>query len=319
MRLLSGSAQAATGAGGSAIPTAATGGDGTVTGAAARRAILHLWRQVSQSEMGDESHRSSSRQQGAEKSEEDTPLSPAERCAAVEGILNEYQLDGPSSFAATVGAELGESLDRLLLLCVPLSLTLGDDTQRSLQVLERVLSLHCRGGRSLSVRAVQHLFARTESYAEALAVFHTMRCAHVALNMETYYAMLYALQRLEEEGWALQFRNRLLEQEELKLASASTKAAATANTRSTATTEDDGPITSQEDQAMVTEQAIDFVMRGIASPLMPENKPWLGSLLYPSSSPGLQADSATHPSAVKQTASRWDDYGKLWLQRYKGR
>ncbi|EPY33785.1 hypothetical protein STCU_01981 [Strigomonas culicis] len=97
------------------------------------------------------------------------------------------------------------------------------------------------------------------------------------MSMETYHAMLYSLQRLEEEGWA----QRLHAEFE-------------AGGRTT-----------------ISERALDFVLRGVDSQLIPENKPWLGRVMF-------AEGGGDRAAAARQFASTFDQLGKLWVQRYKG-
>ena len=92
---------------------------------------------------------------------------------------------------------LGDALDRLLLLTVPLG-----EGQEPVAAFETVLRCAGRAGRELSVRTIQQLLSRTENYGEAMALFYAMRKANVNMSMEAYYAILYSLQRLEEESGA---------------------------------------------------------------------------------------------------------------------
>nr|CCD17382.1 unnamed protein product [Trypanosoma congolense IL3000] len=142
--------------------------------AEARKEIHELW--LSMEEMGD--------RQG--------------RLQQVKELVEKYKLVPSTPREEDVSRGLGDAYDRLLLLCLPL----GKAGAHGTDVLESLMHLAGRNGRELSVRTIQHLFSWADSFAEALAVFFSMRRCHVAMNMEAYYAMLYSLQRLEEEGWA---------------------------------------------------------------------------------------------------------------------
>lgn len=192
---------------------------------------------------------------------------PEQRVRRVASIIEKYNLDPASPREKDVSRGLGDAFDRLLLLCVPLS----SNTANGTDDLERLMHLSGRNGRKLSVRTIQHLFARTDSFTEALAVFYAMRRCHVAMNMEAYYAMLYSLQRLEEEGWAKRFREEC------------------------------------EEQGRVSEQAMDFVLKGVNNALLPENKPWLGRVMF--------EDRDT--PAQRRDAHDYDELGITWTQRYK--
>ncbi|RNF16304.1 uncharacterized protein Tco025E_05230 [Trypanosoma conorhini] len=193
---------------------------------------------------------------------------PQERVRGVASIIAKYNLDPATPREKDVSRGLGDAFDRLLLLCLPL----GKAATNGTGDLELLMHLAGRNGRELSVRTIQHLFARTDSFSEALAVFYAMRRCHVAMNMEAYYAMLYSLQRLEEEGWAQRFREEC------------------------------------EGQAgRVSEQAMDFVLRGVDNALLPENKPWLGRVMF--------GDRDT--PAQRRTASDYDALSAMWTERYR--
>ncbi|EPY40068.1 hypothetical protein AGDE_03860 [Angomonas deanei] len=190
------------------------------------------------------------------------------RLEGVTGIISKYKLDVTTPREDDICHGLGDALDRLLLLCVPLG------EAGNTELLERVLELAARQGRSLSIRTVQHLFARTSSFPEALGIFYALRKSHVAMNVECYHAMLYSLQRLEEEGWGQRFNEEF----------------------------------EAKDRSEVSEKALEFVLRGVDNQLIPENKPWLGRLMF--------AD-ADNTAAVKQTRESYDSLNRAWVNRYK--
>ncbi|KAG5474465.1 hypothetical protein LSCM1_03249 [Leishmania martiniquensis] len=192
-----------------------------------------------------------------------------ERCEAVAALLDKYKIDPATPREEDVSRGLGDALDRLLLLCVPLSSKHGTD------LLVKLMHVSARQGRQLSMRTIQHLFARTNSYAEALAIFYAMRRSNFAMSMEAYHAMLYSLQRLEEEGWAARFHEEF----------------------------------AASNGAAVSEQALDFVLRGVDNQLMPENKPWLGRIMF--------AEVKDNKATKRQSIASFDAMGKLWVQRYK--
>lgn len=317
-RCLDTATSSSTGGAASATDHAAEGPRDTMQkAAAARREIFDLWAQV-----------------GEWESEGVLPSTGAtdhhhQRFKLLQAILDKYQLSVLTPLEEDVTRGLGDALDRLVLLCLPMIPPSNNteegkkETDSAIQesspdeavpnvvsepmdVLERVLQLASRQGRRLSVRLVQHLFARTQNYAEALSVFHMLRRTHFAMNMETYHAMLYSLQRLEEEGWAQRFREEYLE-----------------NTQQTANHAEG----QQEDGGGVSEQAMEFILRGVQSPLMPENKPWLGRIMYENGAGGENHDeeetrvgeksASTFPAAVKQTTQSWDELGSLWMKRYR--
>ncbi|CBH18167.1 hypothetical protein, conserved [Trypanosoma brucei gambiense DAL972] len=197
----------------------------------------------------------------------ETALEREKRVQQVAALIEKYKLDPSTPREADVSRGLGDAFDRLLLLCLPLGKTDAKGTDN----LERLMHLAGRNGRELSVRTIQHLFARTDSFAEALAVFYTMRRCHVAMNMEAYYSMLYSLQRLEEEGWGQHFRNEY------------------------------------EENGAPSEQAMDFIVKGISNALLPENKPWLGRVMF---------QDRNVPDRRYDTRD-FDELDTAWTQRYK--
>ncbi|CCW68617.1 unnamed protein product [Phytomonas sp. Hart1] len=229
--------------------------------ASARRDIFDLWRTTSELERNYLGNRTT-------PNEKDESAGDQTRILGVARILETYHLTPSTPREEDVCRGLGDALDRLLLLCVPFSNTVGT-TQ-----LEQILHLTGRLGRKLSVRTVQHLFSRTNSYAEALAVFYALRRCNFSMNMETYHAMMYSLQRLEEEGWAIRFHDDYV----------------------------------QSRGESLSEQALDFVLSGINNQLLPENKPWLGRIMF---------SDVNDASAARQTQDSFDELGKLWLDRYR--
>jgi hypothetical protein len=204
------------------------------------------------------------------------------RFASVQAILEKFSISEATQRSADVTPALGEAVDRLLLLTVPLGET-SDVSQ-----LETVLGVIGKSGSQLSIRTVQHLFARVSSYPEAIAVFYAMRRKNVAMDMHAYHAMIYSLQRLEEESWAAKFAN-----ERLALHQASS------SSLSSASQGEEG------DRSFVSEQALDFIMNGVDNQLIPEQKPWLGRVLF--------AD------GEQQAAGRdsFDALGAQWVERYR--
>lgn len=313
--------------------------------AAARREIMELWTRVKQweEEDGAVSFGGTAAASSAEEDERDARRRDhnEERLKAVNNILERYQLDGTSTpLEEDVGRGLGDALDRLILLCLPAATVAvpagrppteeeegglakaGTEESGSRSAgregtatLERVLFLASRHGRRLTVRLVQHLFARTGSYSEALWVFHALRCAHVAMNMETYHAMLYSLQRLEEEGWAQQFHDECLEN--MKKADEAEAGKQSGEQQ---------PPRVSGSAGGVSEQAMEFILRGVQNPLMPENKPWLGRVMYGNGTGNTSELNESGPesfstvaSTMKQTAKSWDELGSQWLDRYRRR
>ncbi|KAL7699501.1 hypothetical protein NQL31_004714 [Lotmaria passim] len=262
----------------SAVADAAGGAADSTAGVAhvmeraaeARREIHELWnRTAAAEEQQQRTTATSASAPGTEEAHAAEEKMAEERCAAVAALLEKYQLDPTTAREADVSRGLGDALDRLLLLCVPLSST------HSTELLTKLMQVCARQGRQLSMRTIQHLFARTNSYAEALAIFYAMRRSNFAMSMEAYHAMLYSLQRLEEEGWAQRFHDEYVESK----------------------------------GQMISEQALDFVLRGVDNQLMPENKPWLGRVMF--------AEVKDNPAAQKQSRASFDEMGKLWVERYK--
>lgn len=292
------------------------------------------------------------------------------RYDALQHLLHKYKLNIRTPLEEDVGRGLGDALDRLILLCVPLppmryggggdtqvshpkqekggrdskrreegkqenensGSGTGVDTEDPLGVLLQVLQIASRQGRRLSVRLVQHLFARTSSYTEALSVFHTLRRAHFAMNMETYHAMLYSLQRLEEEGWAKRFQEEYLQRQKFPARGKESSC------RSGAVDDvEAGEVSRQkadEPREGLSEQALEFILRGVESPLLPENKPWIGQIMYGNGAGGREKDeeevlhsmkgegvaaASTAAGRMRQTAKSWDELGQLWVKRYKQR
>ncbi|KAK7197990.1 hypothetical protein NESM_000754200 [Novymonas esmeraldas] len=235
----------------------------------ARRDIHDLWSRTAAAEEQAQASGTSAASTSADAAAEAEAALAEERCAAVAALLDHYKLDPATPREEDVSRGLGDAMDRLLLLCVPLSPKHGTD------LLVRLMRISARQGRQISMRTIQHLFARTGSYAEALAIFYAMRRSNFAMNMEAYHAMLYSLQRLEEEGWATRFHEEF----------AASKG------------------------EVISEQALDFVLRGVDNQLMPENKPWLGRVMF--------AEVKDNAAVQRQSMASFDEMGQMWVQRYK--
>ena len=147
------------------------------------------------------------------------------------------------------------------------------DSPKSVEYFERMLAVAARNGTELSIRTIQHLFARCRKYSEALTVFHALRKAGVRMNMHAYYAMCFCLQRLEEESWAIKMREAIAESDE------------------------------------VSPQAVQFVLDGCPNQLLPENKPWLGRIVF--------ADADPESATTKGAAADFDAFGRKWTARYE--
>ncbi|KAG5498390.1 hypothetical protein JIQ42_03196 [Leishmania sp. Namibia] len=232
----------------------------------ARREIYELW---SRTAAAEEHAQASPTFTSTDEAAAAEVKAAEERWEAVAALLDKYKLDPATPREDDISRGLGDALDRLLLLCVPLSPKHGTD------LLVKLMHVSARQGRQLSMRTIQHLFARTNSYAEALAIFYAMRRSNFAMSMEAYHAMLYSLQRLEEEGWAARFHEEF----------------------------------AASNGEAVSEQALDFILRGVDNQLMPENKPWLGRIMF--------AEVKDNQATKRQSIASFDEMGQLWVQRYK--
>lgn len=183
-----------------------------------------------------------------------------------ERLIDEFKLADSCPRDDDITLALGESFDRLLLLLVPFN------SVRTGEYLERLLAKAAASGHELSIRTVQHLFARVNNYPEALAIFHAMRKSNVRMNTHAYYAMTFCLQRLEEESWALRHRQKLSETDEL------------------------------------SPEAIQFILDGPPGQLMPENKPWLGRVVF--------ADVDPESTVKNGPRSDFDALGRQFHERY---
>jgi hypothetical protein len=190
----------------------------------------------------------------------------AEISKAARALMDKYHISPETSRDEDVTAALGEAFDRLLLLLVPL------DSPEATAHFERLITLAAKNGQELSLRTIQHVFARCQSYPEALAVFHAMRKCGVRMNVQSYYAVCFCLQRLEEESWALRFREDV------------------------------------DKSGDLSPQALQFILEGCSNQLVPENKPWLGRVVF--------ADSDADQATTKGATADYDALGKQWATRY---
>ncbi len=186
--------------------------------------------------------------------------------AAARALMDKYAVAPETARDEDVTTALGEAFDRLLLLLVPF------DTPGASEYFDRLLQVAAKNDLELTIRTVQHVFARCATYSEALAVFHAMRKAGVRMNMHAYYAMLFCLQRLEEESWAVKFRDDIARNDE------------------------------------VDAQALQFILDGAPGQLLPENKPWLGRVVF--------ADADPEGATTDGTRADYDALGKQWATRY---
>lgn len=157
----------------------------------------------------------------------------------VRELMDKYAMD-PAATARDddITPALGDAFDRLFLMLVP------SDGPSNAAYIDRVLQLAARNGTAIALRTIQHAFARTTSYGEALGLFHSMRKAAVRMDMHAYYAMLFCLQRLEEESWAAKYREQLLKTDELSA------------------------------------EALQFILQGCDNQLVPESEPWRGRVVF---------------------------------------
>ena len=192
-----------------------------LTGAAATREAIHqCWRAQS----------------------DDPSTFEAHRLPKLRKLMDDAQLSPAVARDDDISAALGESMDRLLLLLVPLD-------PETTPYFKRLLELRGRNGLELPIRTIQHLFARVPSYGDAMALFHLMRTCNVNMNMHSYLSMVYCLQRLEEEGVAK------------KLARGG----------------GGGDFSSS---SVVTPESMHFIVNGCDNQLVPEKKPWIGRVMF---------------------------------------
>lgn len=186
---------------------------------------------------------------------------------AARELMDKYQIRADVAREEDVTTAMGEAFDRLLLLLVPFK------NQDDVAYFERLLQVAARNGNELSIRTIQHVFARVQNYAEALSVFHAMRKCGVRMNMHAYYAMCFCLQRIEEESWALKIREDVTK------------------------------------SGQVDQQAMQFILDGCPNQLLPENKPYLGRIVF--------ADADPESATTNGAEADFDALGKQWAQRYQ--
>lgn len=226
-----------------------------------------------------------------------------ERAASARALVDKYSILPETPRESDVAKALGESFDRLMLMLVPLGKK--EDFTANAAYVEKLLGVAGKNGINISVKTVQHLFARSATYSEAIALFYAMRKGKVAMGMDGYYAMIFSLQRLEEESWGLRFREQLL--------SSSSKAPASQSRSQTLTEGSVGAKEEEEEEErgkkrlVLSEQALDFIMNGCENQLMPENKPWVGRVMF--------ADTELGPKRMSD--QDFDAFGEAWVRRYK--
>lgn len=175
-------------------------------------------------------------------------LSHVDRSAKVRQLMDEHRVSAATPRDDDVTLALGESYQRMVLMLAPI----GEDATNA-EYIRRALDCAGKNDIQIPVRMVQHLFARCASYTEAISMFHTMRECRVAMGMDAYYAMVFCLQRLEEESWATRHR------EEVKASS-----------------------------GRVTPQTVEFILHGCENQLLSESKPWLGRVMFADAEAGQQ-------------------------------
>ena len=149
-------------------------------------------------------------------------------------------------------------MDRLLILTVE---GMAHETKRRLETgctppdaeapqaggghyLRNLLRCVGRNGTPLELRTVQHLFARCFNYLQALALFDEIKLCGLSINVHVYYAMVFCLQRLEEESWGRQYYQE------------------------------------RQRTQQTTEEMMNYCLTGVESQLIPENKAHLGRIMF---------------------------------------
>lgn len=208
-------------------------------------------------------------------------------CASsVRQLMDQFKMTPQVARDEDITHALGGGFEKLLVLLVPLS-------PENVPYLERLLLMAARSQFEITIRTVQHLFARTRTYAEALTLFNLFRTCHVKMNMHAYYSMVYCLQRLEEESWAIRFREQSQERE---------------RTVSAMPEKERAKLVDPEDAAAPSLQALEFILRGCDNQLLPESKPWLGRIAFADAEPGV----------APTKTSDFDALGSAWAKRFRG-
>lgn len=221
----------------------------------------------------------------------------AECAAAARGIMDTFKLSPQVARDEDITSALGDALERLLLLLVPLE-------PESVPYVERALLMAARAQHELGIRTVQHLFARTRTYAEALTLFHLLRQCHVKMNMHSYYAMVFCLQRLEEESWALRFREEAMQRRGKLSQKKQSEASSAAEHKS-------GKQQLPEDASEPSVQALTFILSGCDNQLLPESKPWIGRVAFSDAEGSYSLDATT------KTADHFDQLSNDWAARFR--
>lgn len=189
--------------------------------------------------------------------------------ARAQEIIDKYEISPKTQIEDDIVLALGENYERLIMMLAP-----ADNLQS--EVFENTLSAGGRMGYRISIRCIQFIFARCQTYAQAIAIFYALRRANVRLNAQTYYAMIFCLQRLEEESWSHRFHEQLYNPDHVS------------------------------GGGQVTEQMMQFICTGTENQMLPENKPWLGRIMF--------AEEGDVPTGTRED---YDALGKDWVQRYK--
>lgn len=195
---------------------------------------------------------------------------------------------------------LGEAFDRLLLMQVPL-LENGANTTH----LQTLLNIAGKNGRELPVKLIQHLFSRCSCYPEAIALLYAMRFANINMSVDSYYAMIFSLQRLDEEAWCLRYReeaiaNRAKAKESLSSSSHARDSKAKSSSSTPA-----------QQQFPLSTKALDFIVFGSDNQLLPESKPWIGRGIF------TAEDEHGAAASRRNTTKDYDSMGAQWLRRLK--
>lgn len=206
-------------------------------------------------------------------------------------IMDRFKMTPQTPRDEDITHALGGGFEKILILLVPIS-------PENVSYIERLLLMAARAQYEINIRTIQHLFARTRTYAEALTLFNLFRTCHVKMNMHAYYSMVYCLQRLEEESWAIRFREQTLEREKKN----------TSKIGEDSNDDSQQQQTTPEDAAAPSIQALEFILKGCENQLLPESKPWLGRVAF--------ADAEVGVAPTK--TSDYDALGSAWTKRFRG-
>lgn len=247
----------------------------------ARRNINALWAKHANDVVSPLSSSSSSSSSSKIQS-----IESIESCgASARQLMDQFKMTPQVPRDEDITHALGGTFEKLLVLLVPLS-------PENVHYVERLLLMAARSEYEITINTVQHLFARTRTYAEALTLFNLFRTCHVKMNMHAYYSMVYCLQRLEEESWAIRFREQTVEREKIL------------SSQRNNSSNDKEP----EDASAPSLQALEFILKGCDNQLLPESKPWLGRVAF--------SDAAPDVAATK--TSDFDALGSAWAKRFRG-